>query len=204
MTNQHHSLIRIKWIYLTVLIVGALGIGLLFSAKYFNVIKNRIGVLRYHGYPNISYFNTSIDYPLVTISSKKGGCWPVNHSCLQKRLYGKPGDTITVQVYFKNTSHLEAKGTVLSIIPRRISSTSVIFRGGVYALTGPAIIDSVFINTNRHYPITYIKNSCKLYFNKVVYNADSSHLFLRKGFLIDRVKPLEDGIILAQFTIDPK
>ena len=127
---------------MTMLSVGVFGFLILLLGTYITPFKNWIGALRYHGYPKISYFNRPENVPLVSISSKNEGCRPGDKNCFQTKFYANPGDTITVQVDFKNTSDLEATGSNLSIIPRRVSANSLVFKGGIAATNGPRSMDS--------------------------------------------------------------
>ena len=115
------------------------------------------------------------------------------------------GGTVSVQVYYKNTSTTPAQGTTLHIEPGVISGSvnSVTFTGGVASLSGPRATGSATVFLNSSQTMTYIAGSARwgMNYQSGERAVDSNALFGTSGFNIGTVYPGQQGYVAVDFQI---
>jgi hypothetical protein len=125
------------------------------------------------------------------------GCWTTSTSA-------RPGDIITVHIYYKNTGGDLSRGTTLSIKPQSTGVvSSVTFTGGVASLTAPRAVGSARVSLTSPATVTYRSGSARWYpyENSPGRSVDPSGLFGSSGFNIGTIAPGDQGVLTADFVV---
>ncbi len=153
-------------------------------------------------------FNTDAgDMPTVTVSNGNtnpcqtgpiDGCWKTSVSA-------RPGDLITVHIYFHNSTDTVAENTMLSLSPRTTASgTTHTFSGSVSSTTIGSANGSATVTTSSNQTITFIPGSVRVgdHAGNFYSVTDENSLF-GSGVSIDEVSPGWDkqGFLVAQFRV---
>ena len=156
------------------------------------------------GLPTLSFFNAMPEMPTLTISNSKKPCdfGPIN-GCWTENTRADAGDTIAVQVYYKNSSNTPAKETTLSIQPQESSATDkLIFKGGVASMNGPRSVGQATLIISSKQTVTYIPGSARWHPSiDQLSPVQEINLFGHSGFNIGTVMPNSQGILIAFFLI---
>jgi hypothetical protein len=156
------------------------------------------------GLPTLSFFNAIPEMSTLTISNSKNICdfGPIN-GCWTESTLADAGDTIAVQVYYKNSSNTPSKETTLSIQPQESSPTNkLIFKGGVASITGPRAVGQATLILSSKQSVTYIPGSARWHpaIDQLA-AVQENNLFGQTGFNIGTVMPNSQGILVAFFLV---
>jgi hypothetical protein len=162
------------------------------------------------GASTFAYADTTLNQPgsmpTVTVSNATlrpcdmgpiDGCWTTSTSA-------RPGDIITVHIYYKNTGHDLSRGTTLSIKPQSTGRvSSVTFTGGVASLTAPRAVGSARVSLSSPSTVTYKSGTARWYPSATSGGrpVDANGLFGSSGFNIGTIAPGEQGVLVADFVV---
>lgn len=145
------------------------------------------------------------ELPTLTVSSTSANNCSRGaiDSCWTTSTTANPGDTVAVQIYYRNTGGEVSKDTTLTIRQKSISTTNTAtFYGGVASNTADQAAGYATVNMSTASSLTFIPGTARWYpsAGSAAQSVNETTLF-QNGFFIGDIAPGEQGVLAANFRV---
>ena len=151
--------------------------------------------------------DASGDFPTVLVANDtQNPCGPsYSIGCWNTTVSANPGDVISVQVFYHNTTNVTAPNVTIGLGPKNANATtSRTFYGGVAVNGSLAAQGSALVRTYDAQTLTFIPGSVKWYPNAsgtraLLANEDT--LFTAGGLPVGNIPGNTQGVVVASFRV---